>query len=77
MTPQRAQELLDLKTKIGNCWVPTVTVGDIKTHMSDQEIDFVIKVWDTMPGDASFAMALYRIVDKPLIAHAQLHDNDD
>lgn len=61
MTPQRARELLDRKTKIGNCYMQTITVGDIKAHMSDEEIDFVIKVWDMMPGDASFAMALYRI----------------
>lgn len=61
MTPKRAQELLDLKTQIGNCWVKTIDVGDIKAHMTDQEIDFVIKVWDTMPGSTSFAMALYRI----------------
>lgn len=61
MTPDRAQELLNHRTRIGNIEAQTLTVGNIRQYMSAEEIKQVKDYWDTLPGSSSFYTTLLRI----------------
>ena len=62
MTRERARELLNHRTRIGNVDVQTISVGDICKLMTAEEINYVNRVWDSIPwGGSSFHTALCRI----------------
>lgn len=61
VVPQaRARELLDLRSAI----IPgarVVEVGDLRKHMTAEEVRAVTLYWQSLPGSASFASALARL----------------
>lgn len=62
MTKDRAMELLNHKTKIGNVVCQTISVGDIRKHMTAEEVKEVVTVWEGITyGGASFYTALCKI----------------
>lgn len=61
MSPQRARELLDLRTTIGNVSMRIIDCGDIREHMTDAENAAVLAKWRQMPGWTCYADALGRI----------------
>jgi len=81
MTPTRAHELYyhhtEMVLKNGRKFIfPTLMGGSIKKHMTQDEIDFVHKCWDQLPGSASFASTLLRIVDGQFDRRARLVDSN-
>lgn len=65
VVPQaRAHELLNLRSAI----IPgarVVEVGDLRKHMTAEEVRAVTLYWQSLPGSASFASALARLARPP------------
>jgi hypothetical protein len=59
MTPERARGLYNHQSPTG--LGSTLAVGDIKKYMTDDEIQHVRAVWQTMSGNSCWADALASI----------------
>lgn len=70
ITPERATELISHQTEVkdsnGNSFglFHTSIVSDVRLHMTIEEIKKVQKVWDTLPENSTFMVALQKIAEK-------------
>jgi hypothetical protein len=62
MTPERAREAI-IQARLRCVSVLSPWSDQLKNTMTDEEIAYVRRVWDTMPGNTCFVDALFRVRD--------------